>query len=144
MGKKELDNKQEIKVTIAILVTIIAIAVIAMTIGGTRKTDSSYFKSSSDNTSGSSYHYSEGSSGSYKGSNSNYSGGSSSSYKGSNSNYSGGSSSSYKKSNSSSSYKSSNPADYDSKGNYKPVETMTQKEIRDELEEIVKDNWYKK
>lgn len=53
-------------------------------------------------------------------------------------------SSSYKSSGSSSSgsssYKSSNPADYDSKGNYKPVESMTQKEIKDELTQMLKDS----
>ena len=39
----------------------------------------------------------------------------------------------------SSSYKSSNPADYDSKGNYKPVESMTQKEKKDELTHMLED-----
>ena len=66
----------------------------------------------------------------------------SSSYKSSGSSSSG--SSSYKSSGSSSSgsssYKSSNPADYDSKGNYKPVESMTQKEIKDELTQMLKDS----
>lgn len=40
----------------------------------------------------------------------------------------------------SSSYKSSNPADYDSKGNYKPVESMTKKEIKEELTQMLKDS----
>lgn len=62
-------------------------------------------------------------------SSSSYSSGGSSS-----SSYSGGSSSS------GSSYKSNNPADYDSKGNYKPVESMTQKEKKDELTQILKDS----
>jgi len=71
---------------------------------------------------------------------SSYSGGSSSSsYSGSSysgSSYSGGSSSS------SSSYKSKDPADYDSKGNYKPVESMTQEEKRQELIDILEDSIY--
>ena len=62
------------------------------------------------------------------------SGSSSSSYSGSS--YSGGSSSS------SSSYKSKDPADYDSKGNYKPVESMTQEEKRQELIDILEDSLY--
>ena len=59
------------------------------------------------------------------------------SYYGSSSYNSSGSSSS-----GSSSYKSSNPADYDSKGNYKPVETMTQEEKRQELIEMLEDKIY--
>lgn len=39
-------------------------------------------------------------------------------------------------------YKSSNPADYDSKGNYKPVESMTQQEIKQELIDIMEDSIY--
>lgn len=49
------------------------------------------------------------------------------------------SSSSGSSSSGSSSYKSSNPADYDSKGNYKPVESMTQKEKKDELTHMLED-----
>lgn len=61
------------------------------------------------------------------------------------SSYSGGSSSggSYSGgSNSGGSYKSKDPADYDSKGNYKPVETMTQEEKRQELLDILEDSLY--
>ena len=65
---------------------------------------------------------------------SSYSGGSSSgsSYTGSPS-----SGSSYSGGSSSSSYY--NPADYDSKGNYKPVESMTQQEKKDELTQMLRD-----
>ena len=47
------------------------------------------------------------------------------------------SSSSYKSN--SSSNKSYNPADYDKYGNYKPVESMTQEEKRQELKEMLGD-----
>lgn len=39
-------------------------------------------------------------------------------------------------------YKSKDPADYDSKGNYKPVETMTQEEKRQELLDMLEDSLY--
>ena len=45
--------------------------------------------------------------------------------------------SSYSGGSSSSSYY--NPADYDSKGNYKPVESMTQQEKKDELTQMLRD-----
>lgn len=58
------------------------------------------------------------------------------------SSYSGGSSYSGSSSSGSSSYKSKDPADYDSKGNYKPVETMTQEEKRQELLDMLEDSLY--
>ena len=42
----------------------------------------------------------------------------------------------------SSSGSSYNPADYDSKGNYKPVESMTKEEKKQELMDILKDSLY--
>lgn len=48
--------------------------------------------------------------------------------------------SSYSGGSSSSSYY--NPADYDSKGNYKPVESMTKEEKKQELMDILKDSLY--
>lgn len=120
---KNKQNKDKI-VVIGMIAVSVFIGIVGMTVKGLNSS-SSYRKNTNSSYS--------------SGSNSSYSGGSSSSYSGGSS-----SSSSSKKSNTSSSYKSTNPADYDSKGNYKPVNTMTQKEIRNEIEEIFKDNFYDK
>ena len=65
----------------------------------------------------------------------------------SNSNYRGSSSSSYSNGSSysgdySSGSSSYDPADYDSKGNYKPVESMTKKKKKDELTKMLEDRLY--
>ncbi|MCI8760755.1 MAG: hypothetical protein HFJ34_06580 [Clostridia bacterium] len=142
-SKKDKQNKEKI-VVIGIIAVSVFFGIIGMTVKGLNSS-SSYRKNTNSNylTSNNSSYYGGSSNNSYSSSSSSYGGNSSYSSK-SNSSYSGSSSSSSKKSNSSSSYKSSNPADYDSKGNYKPVNTMTQKEIKKELEEIVKDNLYNK
>ena len=61
----------------------------------------------------------------------NYGGGSS---------YSGGSSSSSYSGGTSSGGSSYNPADYNSKGEYKPVESMTQKEKKEELTQMLRNS----
>lgn len=143
--KKDKKNKEKI-VVIGIIAVSVFLWIVGITVKGLNSS-SSYRKNTKSNNLTRNYsNYYGGNS------NSNYSSTSNNSYSKGNSNNSYSSSSSYSsknnssssKNNSSSSYKSSNPADYDSKGNYKPVNTMTQKEIRKEIEEIVKDNFYNK